>query len=203
MEKDYREHRVTGEVGPKALELIKLRDWDLLDLSQAIFKINATDDPITQGFVSHGRTMAFRTKKTEPLLDLLSSIHAVRVVLPATVSRKQLNAAIRNTCIYQIEVLEDCPLFTMKDGDVWNKKGTILVYKQQNPEYMPCGECGKMIVSTDAIVSSEGTVLCPECLKKYHYCDSCFKYFRKDNPNGPKEKVGRCRECIEWYGVEE
>lgn len=202
MEKNRCEHRVVGAVDSRDLEDIKLRDWDLLDLSRALFESNA-DEPVAQGVVSHGRTMAFRPKKTEPLLDLLSSIHAVRVVLPATVSRKQLNAAIRNTCIYQIEVLEDCPLFTMKDGDVWNKKGTILFYKQQNPEYIPCGECGKMIVSTDAIVSSEGTVLCQECLKKYHYCDSCFKYFRKDNPNGPKERVGRCRECIEWYGVEE
>ena len=185
--------RKFGAIGQVDPQEIKKSNWDILDLSQAIFEID-TDVPDVQGFVCHGRAMAYQPKKTDPLLDLLSSVHTVRVILPKNVSRKQLNAAIKNARIYQIEVTEDCPLFRMKDGDVWNKKGTILIYKQRDPEYVPCGECGKMIVSSDAIVSAEGTILCENCRDKYLFCDSCYRYFRKGNPEGPKEKGGHCRE---------
>ena len=198
MENNCRTYKAIGKVD---LPVIKQSYWDLLDLSQAVFEID-TDEPEVQGFVCHGRAMAFRPKKTDPLWDILSSVHAVKVILPSYVSRKQLNAAIKNKCIYRIEVAEDCSMFQMKDGDVWNKKGTILLYKQQEPEYVPCGECGKMIVSTDAIVSAEGAILCEDCLDKYYFCDSCFRYFKKENTDGPKEKGGHCKDCIELYYFE-
>ena len=199
MENNFRTYKAIGKVDP---QVIKQSYLDLLDLSQAIFEFNA-DEPETKGIVCHGHVMAFRPKIIEPLFDLLTSVHAVRVILPSIVSRQQLNAAIKNPRIYQIEVTEDCPLFKIKDGDVWNKKGTILIYKQQEPEYVPCGECGKMIVSTDAIVSAEGTILCEDCLDKYFFCDSCCRYFKKGNPDGPKEKGGHCKDCIEQYYYDE
>ena len=165
MENNCRTYKAIGKVDP---QVIKQSYWDLLDLSQAVFEIDA-DEPEVQGFVCHGRAMAFRPKKTEPLWDILSSVHAVKVILPSNVIRKQLNAAIKNKCIYQIEVSEDCSLFQMKDGDVWNKKGTILIYKQLEPEFVPCGECGKMVISTDAVVVENGICVCTDCLRKY-YC---------------------------------
>ena len=199
MKNNCRTYRAIGKVDPK---VIKNTYWDILDLSQVVFEID-TEELEVQGFVCHGRAMAFRQKKIEPLLDILSSVHAVKVILPSNVSRKQMNAAIKNKCIYQIEVAEDCLMFQMKDGNVWNKKGTILIYEQQDPEYVPCGECEKMIVSIDAIVSAEGTILCEDCLDKYLFCDSCYRYFRKGNPDGPKEKGGHCKDCIEQYNYDE
>ena len=198
MENNCRTYKAMGKADPK---VIKNSYWDTLDLSQAVFEID-TGEPEVQGVVCHGRAMAFRPKIIEPLWDILSSVHAVKVILPSNVSRKQMNAAIKNKCIYQIEVAEDCSMFQMKDGNVWNKKGTILIYKQQNPEYVPCGECGKRIVSTDAIVSAEGMILCEDCLNKYFFCDSCCRYFRKGNLDGPKERGGHCKDCIEQYYYE-
>lgn len=78
MENNCRTYRAIGKVDPK---VIKNTYWDILDLSQAVFEIN-TEEPEVHGVVCHGRAMAFRPKKIEPLLDILSSVHAVKVILP-------------------------------------------------------------------------------------------------------------------------
>ena len=200
MMKNEKVFQVLGPVGPQEVEQIGLTLWNVLDLSQATFSVNRIES--TDAIVSHGRVMVTRPKVIDPLLSLLSSVHAVKVVLPANVSRKQLNAAIKNDCIYQIVVTDDCALFSMKDGDVWNKKGTILLYKQQEPKYIPCEECGRLTVSTDVIVSAEGKILCRECLGKYNYCEWCYRYFSIDNSEGPKEKGGPCKECMERHSLE-
>ncbi len=196
---------VVGMVDSKVRDCILRNYWYLLDLSQAVFE--EKDEGVQEHFfVSHGRAFTARIKNTDPLTELLASVHAVKVILPAAVTRKQLNVAIRSEHIYQISVTDDCKLFSMKDGEVWNKKGTILIYKQAEPSFVSCSDCGKPVVSTDVTVLIEGQSLCKECLKDYVFCEGCYRYFRKDDPDGPSGGKRFCRECVElslkMYGVE-
>ena len=198
-----KDFHVVGTVDSKVIDCIKQDYWYLLDLSKAIF---IKEEPKVSTFVCHGRAFESRSKDSDPLMELLASVHTVRVVLPANISRKQLNVAIKSENIYQIIVTDDCGLFSMKDGNVWNKKGTILVYEQAEPSFVTCADCGKPVVITNAFISAEGKILCKECLKDYRFCLSCWQYFSKDNPDGPLEGKQYCKKCteerIEMYGEE-
>ena len=193
--KDYSS---VGPINSEDIHHICLHYWYMLDLSQANFTVTG-NEPIESAFVSHGRAIVARRNNSDPLIDLLASVHAVKVILPESVTRKQLNAAIKNSYIYQILVADGSNLFSMKDGNVWNKKGTILIYKQTEPTIIRCEDCGKKIVSTDVPFLAEGKKLCQDCLKNYVFCGYCYRYFSKDNPQGPKVEGDPCKECIELY----
>ena len=45
--------------------------------------------------------------------------------------RRHMNRVKNNKSIKEVVVTADCELFSMKDGDVYNKKGTILTYSNK------------------------------------------------------------------------
>lgn len=93
----------------------------LLDLSQAKFNIEEQGSS-----VCHGR--AYGGNKIDVLSYLIERINPYVLVLPNDCARRHVNAAIRKR-IPRIEVSENCKLFSMKDGNLYNKKGTTLVYE--------------------------------------------------------------------------
>ena len=42
-----------------------------------------------------------------------------------------MNRIKNNSNIKEVIVVEESPLFSMKDGDVYNKKGTILIFSNK------------------------------------------------------------------------
>ena len=59
---DLQNYQKVGTVSDDEIRRILRNHWYLLDLSQAFFEIR-TDDPVVQGFVCHGRAMAYQPKK--------------------------------------------------------------------------------------------------------------------------------------------
>ena len=61
----------------------------------------------------------------------LSDIMTDKIILPLNVKRKHMNRIKDNSSIKKVIVHDECPLFSMKDGDVYNKKGTTLVFRNK------------------------------------------------------------------------
>ena len=62
---------------------------------------------------------------------LIEGTKAKHLVLPASLTRKRLNAVKRNDAIRSISVPDDAKLFSMRNGDLYNKKGTILMFSNK------------------------------------------------------------------------
>jgi hypothetical protein len=54
-----------------------------------------------------------------------------KIILPSYIKRKHMNRIKNNKNIKEVVVADECSLFSMKDGDVYNKKGTILVFSNK------------------------------------------------------------------------
>ena len=107
-------------------------------------------------------------KKVYALQILLECLHAGTVILPANVTKKMLNVCIKNSNIGQIIVTEDCRLFSMKDGSIWNKKGTILIHEQYGaPKFVTCEGCGSSVMESVTGKTVDGGFVCPQCFKRF------------------------------------
>ena len=122
---------VTGVVNLQtANDIISKQYYQLVDISQAEFIIDKEEWQRCLGMSHHGPVYARGgTRDVEVLIRFLEKVRARKVILPANIERRHMNAAMRNNCICKIEVPDDCRLFAMKDGDVYNKKLTKLVFE--------------------------------------------------------------------------
>ena len=103
---------VTGEVDQKAADAIIYesgRRYGTVDVRQATF----VTDKVMKYF--------------------LELIKTDKLILPANIAWRHMNAAIRNGGLCEIEVPEDCELFAMKDGNVYNRRLTKLVFRKIHP----------------------------------------------------------------------
>ena len=80
---------------------------------------------------SHSGPVGEYQKKIDAFVEFLEEMSVAVIVLPPSVTRKQLNTCLRKWNVPKIIVSENCKLFSMKDGNIWNKKGTILIYEQK------------------------------------------------------------------------
>lgn len=143
--------------------------YEIVDLSQAHFMEEELSYRRSLGW-SHsgpqyyGRTL---TKKVSALQTLLENLHAGTVVLPADVTRKLLNVCINSENIGCILVPDECRLFSMKDGNIWNKKGTILIHEQEGtPVFVRCEGCRRSFVATAGGRTVDGGLVCPDCQRR-------------------------------------
>lgn len=108
--------------------------YSIVDLSQGEYIEEVIEEirTVCLGYSHSGGVYCDRrvNAKYNSLQVLLEKLSAEVVILPPSVTRKQMNACMRNQRISQIHVTDDCKLFSMKDGNVWNKKGTILIHQQ-------------------------------------------------------------------------
>lgn len=70
-------------------------------------------------------------RKINAFISLVDGLTAMQLILPATLTRKQLNVIKRNNGITGVAVPGDARLFSMKDGHLYNKKGTILMFENK------------------------------------------------------------------------
>ena len=124
---------VTGEVDLEVCKRILWNCYGVLDLSQAMLIIDEEEWHQFLGMSHHGPVYGSSGwREVDVLKRLLQEVCADKVILPADVARRHMNAAIKNEDIYEVEVPDDCKLFAMKDGDVYNKKLTKLVFQKRN-----------------------------------------------------------------------
>lgn len=108
-----------------------------------------------------GNTLA---KTVNTLQIIVEKLHAGTVILPAYVTRKILNTCIRNKDIGVIVVPDDCRLFSMKDGNIWNKKGTILIHEQkETPVFVKCEGCRRLFIASAGGKTVDGGLVCSDC----------------------------------------
>lgn len=169
--------------------------YETVDLSQATFsEYEYTCQRGTRlghsGLTAHGRGTA--TKRVDTFLTLLDRLHAGTVILPSGVTRKQMNACIKSGTIGRIIVTDDSRLFSMKDGDIWNKKGTLLVHKQDGaPAFVTCEGCRRSFIASAAGKTVDGGLVCPDCQSHSgHIIGTSGRYFPF---NGIFYKMGDAR----------
>ena len=146
--------------------------YEVVDLSQAEFMEEEQWYRRTLGW-SHSGPMNYggmRTKKVNSLKTLLEKLHVGTVILPADITRKMLNVCINNENIGCILVPDDCRLFSMKDGSIWNKKGTRLIHEQKGtPVFVKCEGCRRSFVASAGGKTVDGGLVCPDCQRRSDY----------------------------------
>lgn len=107
--------------------------FDVVDISEAEFIEEDKEEYVCYGFSHSGPV--YGKKKVIRHYDNLAlfaeRVYPKKIIVPPTLKRRHMNRLISNCSIEQIIVPEDCQLFSMKDGDVYNKKGTTLVFKNK------------------------------------------------------------------------
>lgn len=126
-----KEVALKGKVTLQSVEQLCNYNLKVLDLTQGVFGMEEEEWYQCLGYSHCGPVYGNSgIREVEVLKRLLESVYADKVILPDDVARRHINAIRRNEDIYYVEVGENCKLFSMKDGQLYNKKGTILIYEQ-------------------------------------------------------------------------
>ena len=120
-------------IGPVSTELcyhyLHTSSYKIVDISEAKFIEEDKEvrlDYITPDGPIYGTKT--RIQHFDYLEMFVSDIMTEKIILPPNIKRKHMNRIKDNCSIKEVVVVDECPLFSMKDGDVYNKKGTTLVY---------------------------------------------------------------------------
>lgn len=127
----YAEIKIIGQITTDLLFYLHIGSFDVVDISEAEFV--ESDDEVRLDYVTPDGCPMYGTKTRVQHFDYLEmfvrDILTEKIILPPNVKRKHINRIKNNNSIKEVVVVEDCELFCMKDGNVYNKKGTTLVYK--------------------------------------------------------------------------
>ena len=130
---DIKEIKLIGAITGETIFYLHLYDFDVVDISEAEFIEEDKEEYVCYGFSHSGPV--YGNKKVLRHYDYLAmfaeDVYARRIIVPPTLKRKHMNRLVAKDFIEQIIVPEDCQLFSMKDGNVYNKKGTSLVFKNK------------------------------------------------------------------------
>ena len=140
--------------------------YHTVDLSQGEFGVKEETGYACLGYGHSGPVYSSRksTKTVDALSVLVDRLFAGTVILPASVTKKQLNICVKNEMISRFVVPDDCRLFAMKDGSIWNKKGEIMIHKQpETADLVKCDNCGRLSPRSDVEVTENGKLICRFC----------------------------------------
>lgn len=106
--------------------------FEILDLSQGIFGFEEEAWCQYLGWSHCGPVYGNSgVRSVDVLQRVLACADTVKVILPDDVARRHMNTIKKNERIREVEVGAGCKLYCMKDGNVYNKKGTILMFQQR------------------------------------------------------------------------
>lgn len=129
---DMRELKFTGLMTVDAASRITDYAFDIIDISEAEFEEKEVEEYVCLGWTHcgpvYGRSYM---RKLNALTTILNCINTKKLILLVSLTRKQLNAVKRNCGIESILVPDGAKLFSMKDGHLYNKKGTILMFENK------------------------------------------------------------------------
>ena len=130
---DIKEIKLVGVVTGETIFYLHLYDFDVVDISEAEFFEEDKEEYVCYGFSHSGPV--YSKKKVVRYYDYLTmfaeDVYTRKIIVPPTLKRKHMNRLVAKDFIEQIIVPEDCQLFSMKDGNVYNKKGTALIFKNK------------------------------------------------------------------------
>lgn len=130
---NIKEIKLVGKIASITLFYLYKHEFDVVDLTEAEFIEEDKEEYMFCGFSHSGPV--YSNKKVTHHYDYLSmfaeDVCTQKIIVPATLKRRHMNRFTKNYSIEQIIVPEDSLLFSMKDGNVYNKKGTTLVYKNK------------------------------------------------------------------------
>ena len=131
-EDNVKEVKFVGLVPVSIAERLAKREFDVVDVSEAEFEEKEVEDYVCLGW-SHSGPVYGRSfmRKLHSLMTIINEFKVKKLILPASLTRKQLNAVKRNEAIQSVEVPGDAKLFSMKNGHLYNKKGTILMFENK------------------------------------------------------------------------
>lgn len=169
---------LVGDVKLDHVRELQCHFLDVLDLSGANFGIEE-EKWYVGGYSHSGWCGRSGVRDVEVLKRMLEECMAVTVILPDDVARRHLNAVKKNVYVHNVVVSEKCKLFSMKDGNVYNKKGTILQYEQREVIYGVCADCGKKDILERFYETVDGTSICHDCYidNDWSMCVECGKLF--------------------------
>ena len=131
---EFDEIKIVGRVSEALCNYyLHMSDYKVVDISEAEFI--EEDKEVRLDYITPDGAPIYGTKTRIQHFDYLEmfvrDILTEKIILPPNIKRKNMNR-IKNRCsIKEVIVVDECPLFCMKDGDVYNKKGTTLVYSNK------------------------------------------------------------------------
>lgn len=132
LDETYRRIKIVGQFKTDLEEYFGLSGFEVVDISEA--KFIEEDKEIRLDYVTpNGPVYGTKTRVShfDYLEMFLRMIITDEIILPPYAKRKHMNRIKDSSCIERVIVTDDSKLFSMKDGDVYNKKGTILVFKNK------------------------------------------------------------------------
>jgi hypothetical protein len=129
----YNEIKIEGKITCDLTQMFGYKHFEVIDLSDAEFIVEDKEENICLGYSHCGPVYSSRicTRHYDYLEMFVEDIVTDKIILPSYIKRKHMNRIKNNKNIKEVVVADECSLFSMKDGDVYNKKGTILVFSNK------------------------------------------------------------------------
>ena len=127
------EIKVGGKISKEHGHRLGWHTFSVVDLSEAEFTEEYKEEYVCLGFSHCGPVYSDRlcNRHYDYLAIFINDVRTNKIILPPTLKRRHMNRVKENRSIKEVIVTDDCQLFSMKDGDVYNKKGTILAYSNK------------------------------------------------------------------------
>lgn len=131
---EFDEIKIIGHVSEALCTYyLHMSDYKVVDISEAEFI--EEDKEVRLDYIASDGSPMYGTDTRIQHVDYLEmfvrDIYTDKIILPPNVKRKHMNRIKDRDSIKEVVVVDECPLFTMKDGDVYNKKGTTLVFSNK------------------------------------------------------------------------
>ncbi len=132
LKKGVSEYKFTGVMSVSLARGLAGMAFDAIDISETEFEEKEVEEHVCLGWSHCGPVYGRSYMRRYNALDILiEGTKAKHLVLPASLTRKRLNAVKRNDAIRSVAIPDDAKLFSMKDGNLYNKKGTILMFSNK------------------------------------------------------------------------
>lgn len=190
-----REVALVGKVTLEDAAVINLHVFDVLDISKAVFGVEREEfidgDPF--GGSSYTEDVDVRQR-------VLCNCEAATLILPDDANDEDIVNIRWNKCVHKVVVGENCKLFSMENGNVYDKEWSDIVYEQSEVVYQTCDDCGKKCMIEGLHETVDGTMVCSACVEEnYHECEECGGLYKgKKWPH----ICPRCQEDMNIYAAE-
>mgnify|MGYP003317829948 CR=1 FL=1 len=131
--KNITEIKVVGKISRNVSPPLTWHTFSVVDISETDFIEEYKEEYLCLGFSHCGPVYSNRlcNRHYDYLAMFINDVLTQKIILPPTLKRRHMNRIKENSSIKEVVVTDDCQLFTMKDGDVYNKKGTTLVFSNK------------------------------------------------------------------------
>ncbi|MBO7264104.1 MAG: hypothetical protein J6U93_06260 [Alistipes sp.] len=131
--KNIEEIKVVGKISVDVGYNLIRHTFSVVDLSEADFTEEYKEEYLCLGFSHSGPVYSNRlcNRHYDYLAMFINDVLTQKIILPPNIKRRHMNRIKENVSIEEVVVTDDCTLFSMKDGDVYNKKGTILIFSNK------------------------------------------------------------------------